>query len=183
MDASLRATLLDLARYVECEREQLQDGIRLYMDDGLTADQKAELSSLIKQRGQLRHQRADEIEEAASRAPGGVAAIIFKAARLCRSGDPEATSLLEQAAAEWQTAERTPADSKAEVHLSPAEQDIVDVIREAGGAIDSQTAIFNALAAKGKIPSEGTTKTSLAAMVRHGILQTGPGGKGYKLPS
>ena len=68
------------------------------------------------------------------------------------------------------------------VRLSAAEQDIDDVIREAGGAIESQAAIFDALAAKGKIPSEGTTKTLLAAMVRHGILQVGPGGKGYKLP-
>jgi hypothetical protein len=74
----------------------------------------------------------------------------------------------------------TPA--KAEVNLSPAEQDIVDVIREAGGKIDSQSKILDALNVKEKIPSEGTTKVLLAAMVRHGILKTGPGGKGYSLP-
>ena len=63
-----------------------------------------------------------------------------------------------------------------------AEQDIIDVIREAGGYVPSQTLVFNALSAKDKIPSEGTTKVNLAAMKRHGILQAGPGGKGYKLP-
>jgi hypothetical protein len=68
------------------------------------------------------------------------------------------------------------------VHLSPTEQDIVDVIREAGGEVASQAAVLDALSVKGKIPSEGTTKITLAALVRHGILQTGPGGKGYRLP-
>ena len=61
---------------------------------------------------------------------------------------------------------------------SPAERDLIEAIREIGpDGTRSQTAIFNALSAKGKVPSEGQTKNLLASMVRHGILL-----RGYRLP-
>lgn len=53
--------------------------------------------------------------------------------------------------------------------LSPAEKDIVNVIRQAGHRL-TQTQILNALSAEEKIPSVGTTKVTLAALVRHAIL-------------
>ena len=69
------------------------------------------------------------------------------------------------------------------IRLSPAEQDIVDVLREAGDRL-SQSELLDLLSAKGKIPSVGTTKTMAAAMVRHRILTQGSDshGKGYGLP-
>ncbi len=64
------------------------------------------------------------------------------------------------------------------ISLTETERDIIDVIREIGPDGDrSQKAIFDALSRKGKIPSTGTTKVVLAAMVRHGILL-----EGYRLP-
>lgn len=56
-----------------------------------------------------------------------------------------------------------------DVRLSPAEQDIVSVIRKAGHRL-TQREIFDALSEQGKLPSEGTTKITLAALVRHSIL-------------
>ncbi len=74
------------------------------------------------------------------------------------------------------------ADQEPLPNYSAAEQDIIDVIREAGGEVDSQAAILDALSKKGKIPSVGTTKITLAALKRHGFLSSGPDGKGYRLP-
>lgn len=68
------------------------------------------------------------------------------------------------------------------VTLSDAEQDLLDVVSCSDRPL-SQSEIFTILAQQGKIPSEGTTKTMLATMKRHGILASGPNGKGYKLPS
>lgn len=71
---------------------------------------------------------------------------------------------------------------QAKVQLSGAESDIVEVIRDAGGHIESQSAVLSALSTKGKFPSLGTTKVTLAALKRHGILEQGPNGNGYQLP-
>jgi hypothetical protein len=67
--------------------------------------------------------------------------------------------------------------------LSEAEKNIFNVIEEAGGVIESQAAVTSALEAKFGPTSEGTTKTTLAALVRHGLLQSGPEGRGYRLPT
>jgi hypothetical protein len=72
----------------------------------------------------------------------------------------------------------TDAPPRGPVNLSPTEQDLIDVIREIGpDGTRTQMAILDALAGKGKMPSEGTTKIALSAMVRHGVLLPG-----YRLP-
>ena len=62
------------------------------------------------------------------------------------------------------------APQRPSIVLSPAEQDIVDVVREIGpNKPRTQKTIFNALSVKGKIPSEGTTKITLAALCAMGF--------------
>lgn len=69
------------------------------------------------------------------------------------------------------------------VKLRPQQQEIVDVIREAGRRLTTDE-VLAALERKGKRRSEGTTKIILAAMVQFGPLtnSTDKYGRGYGLP-
>ena len=78
--------------------------------------------------------------------------------------------------------ERKAVAKRGPVKLSAAEQDLVGAIRAIGPDRDrSQRAIFDHLSTGQKIPSEGTTKTTLAALKRHGILVEDEKGQ-YALP-
>ena len=85
---------------------------------------------------------------------------------------------LQEASAGLTTERLVAGEPASPIKLSAAEQDLIDVIREIGQDGDrSQRNIMAVLNQKDKAPSEGTTKTTLAALVRHGILLDG-----YRLP-
>lgn len=57
------------------------------------------------------------------------------------------------------------------IKFSESEEDLFTAIRAIGRTGDrSQRAIMDFLAGRGKVVSEGTTKNTLAALVRHGLL-------------
>lgn len=77
----------------------------------------------------------------------------------------------------------TPPAPLRSIRLSDAEKDIIGVIRDTGQRL-SRKGVFDALSKIGKLPSVGTTNTTLAAMVRHGILthEKDSNPSGYGLP-
>jgi hypothetical protein len=103
MADDLRGILLKLADYIDVERIQLRKTLDLYMNGDLSIEKEERLFEFIRQRGELRHQRADDIAAAARDVEKNVAVILFRASRACRAGESQASDLLEQAAAELQS--------------------------------------------------------------------------------
>lgn len=68
------------------------------------------------------------------------------------------------------------------VNLSDTEQRILSIVRR-DDYVPSQSDMIAALEeceGVGNV-SEGTTKSTLAGLVRHGLLESGPGGRGYRI--
>jgi hypothetical protein len=86
---------------------------------------------------------------------------------------------------EWgsQDVQAHPATLRPPPKLRPQQQELLDVIREAGHRLTTEQ-VLDALNAKGKRRSEGTTKNILASLVQFGPLTnaTDEFGKGYGLP-